>query len=206
VLDAPDIVDEFPSKILDIGADGSLAVALGQAVYVWAAGDAVKLMEAGTTIDSVCWVGEHLALSGAGHTELWDVVRKCCIQIFRDHAGRTGAMDSFEGKFATGGNDGMIFTYDRTGNLVAQISAHSGPVCGLAWSIDGVSLESGGADSTVCIFGASKLEEKSDIPFRIRRRFRPLRGCLQQFWSQDRWIETELCECCMSATRMNSDP
>jgi cell division cycle protein 20 (cofactor of APC complex) len=153
-LDAPDVLDEFPSKLLDINDRDVMAVALGASVYIWRDGDAMELMSADANIDSVCWVADCLALSGRGQTELWDVSRRCVVHHFApDHRGRCGAMAACQGRLATGGDDGRIHIYDQRGAFFKALHGHDGEVSALAWSLDGAHLASGGADGVVNVWG-----------------------------------------------------
>jgi cell division cycle protein 20 (cofactor of APC complex) len=155
-LDAPDVLGEFPSQLLDINSRDMMAVALGASVYIWRDGTALELMSGDTPIDSVCWVADFLAFSGAGHTELWDVTRQCAVQLYTDHCGRSSAMAAFQTRLATGGADGMIHVYDQRSDLSKQFRAHHDDVSALAWSPDGAYLASGGADASVILWGPGR--------------------------------------------------
>ena len=159
LLEAPDVSVELPSKIIDISDSGTMAVVLGNSVYVWDDGNVNELMASETTIDSVCWVGDKLALSGRGHTELWDVTRACAVQLYSDHKGRVAAMSSFENRLATGGADGVVHVYDQRGGLKNKMNAHNGEVCSLAWSHDGLNLASSGTDKFVNVWGGKKRQK-----------------------------------------------
>ena len=156
ILDAPDVSTDFPSQLIDVNSKNTVAVALGPTLYVWSDGQVEELMSAGTTINSVCWVGDHLALSGDGHTELWDVNRRQAIHLYNDHDGRSGVMGVYENKLATGGADGMVHVYDRRGGMVNSFKAHSGEVCGIAWSLDGSNIATSGEDKFVTVWGGRK--------------------------------------------------
>ena len=159
LLEAPDVSVELPSKIIDISDTGKMAVVLGTSVYVWDEGEVNELMASETTIDSVCWVGDKLALSGGGHTELWDINRVCAVQLYKDHEGRVAAMSSYENRLATGGADGVIHVYDQRGGLKNRMNAHKGEVCSLAWSHDGMNLASSGTDRYVNVWGGKRRQK-----------------------------------------------
>ena len=157
VLDAPGLSDVVPSKLVDMNSNGVLSVALGPSVYIWKDGQAEELLSTdGMLIDSVCWVGDHLALSGGGHTELWDVTRATTIQSFKDHRTRTGCLASYENILATGGDDGIIHIADKRCQQSRSIDAHDGEVSALAWSLDGLNVASGGFDGCVKVWGSDK--------------------------------------------------
>ena len=157
VLDAPGLSDLFPSKLIDINANNILGVALGTSVYIWRDGNTEELLSTdGMMIDSVCWVGDHLALSGGGHIELWDVNKSTTIQSFKDHRTRVGCLASYQDVLATGGDDGVIHISDRRGKEAKTIDAHDGQVSSLSWSLDGATLASGGVDGCVKLWGTTK--------------------------------------------------
>ena len=156
ILDAPEVSTEFPSQLLDVNAKNMVAVALGITVYIWNDGSVEELMSAGTTINSVCWVGDHIALSGEGHTELWDVNRKQAVHLYNDHDGRSGVMAAHENRLATGGADGKVHVYDKRGDLTNSFKAHAGEVCGIAWSLDGSNIATSGEDNLVNVWGGRR--------------------------------------------------
>ena len=156
ILDAPDLSTDFPSQLIDVSSQNHVAVALGSTVYIWNDGSVEELMSAGTTINSVCWVGDHVALSGDGHTELWDVNRKQAIHLYNDHNGRSGVMSAHDNRLATGGADGKVHVYDRRGGLTNSFQAHTGEVCGIAWSLDGSNIATSGEDELVNVWGGRR--------------------------------------------------
>lgn len=162
VLDAPDVLDEFPAKIIDINGDDVIAVALGTTVYTLENGEGIKLMECNTPINAVCWINnKFLALSGDGRVELWDSYKKKAVYVFTQHNNRAAALSSGKGVFATGGADGIIHLYDYKFNHIGKYKAHDGEVCGLCWSNDrNPILASGGMDGYVVIVQNQTLLKK----------------------------------------------
>lgn len=162
ILDAPDVLDEFPSKLIDINDEDVMAVALGSNVYIWEDGCAAELMNGNTPINAICWIdNKYLALSGDGQVELWDSKKKKAVYIFHQHRNRAAALSSGKGIFATGGADGIIHLYDYKCNHIGKYKAHDGEVCGLCWSLDNNPiLASGGMDGYVVIVQNQTLLKK----------------------------------------------
>jgi len=155
VLDAPYVLNDFPTKLIDFNDDGCLAVALGTSVYLWNNNEEVVEMMSGTTvINSLCWMDEGLVISGSGHIELWDVQRQCAIQAFDDHDERAVGMSSYGHRLATGGHDGVIRVTDSRSGNSTTFTGHRGEICALSWSMDGAYLASGGNDNQVYIWGS----------------------------------------------------
>ncbi|KAH0788467.1 cell division cycle 20.1, cofactor of APC complex-like [Histomonas meleagridis] len=158
ILDAPDVLGEFPCKILDINQKNEIAVALGSSVYVWEEGQANELMHGCTAINAVCWVGDYVALSGSGYVELWDVSRMCAVKTLNGHDKRAAALAYGNGLFATGGADGIVNVYDLRADTVQPYHAHKGEVCSLSWSLDGRSLASCASDNSIAILGSRNVK------------------------------------------------
>lgn len=156
ILDAPNVMKDFPSKLIDFDIDGKLAVCLNSSVYIWDSGLVTELMTGSVPINSVCWAADGLLLSGDGHIELWDVVKGCAIQEFDDHDERAVAIATHDYRVATGGADGLVKVYDKRGDLVSNLQLHKDEVCGLAWSPDGKLLASGSCDNSACVIGGKK--------------------------------------------------
>lgn len=166
-LDAPYVKTDPPVKLIDMNNRNELVIAIENSVYIWKDGRNHVLMEGDVPIDGVCWVGNHVAISGCGHVEIWDVQQEEAIQEFYDHDRRAAAMSSYEfDKFATGGSDGVVCMFDlRTNRNNRLIKAHHGQVCTLSWSPDGMTLASGGDDCDVCVFEPKqKVHIKHEAP------------------------------------------
>lgn len=146
ILDAPNVQQCLPLKLIDFNSHGDLAVALGNSIYIWSQGQVNVLLESkGTKFDSVCWCDEGLILSGSGHSELWDVRRQSAIKEFVDHENRCCAISTCGELVATGGDDGRIYVTDLRSSDSRSIGAYRkyGEVSGLAWSYDGRFLAAG---------------------------------------------------------------
>lgn len=154
VLDAPDVKRDLPAKLIDMNERNEIVIALENNVYIWKENNTHVLLQGKVPIDGVCWVGDHVAISGLGHVELWDVRHQETIHEFQDHKNSAAALSSYgNNSFATGGDDGIVYMYDlRTSRNNRMYNAHNGQVCSLSWSPDGSMLASGGDDNNVCVF------------------------------------------------------
>lgn len=86
---------------------------------------------------------------------VWNLDSGSADLILGDHAGSARALAiSPDGtRFASGGEDGMIYVYDtQTGAQIAAFSGHPGAVLTLAFSPDGTLLASGGDQETVFLW------------------------------------------------------
>ena len=166
LLDAPDVLDSFPEKLIDINkSNNMIAVALNTNIYIYNDGNVSELMDGNVEINGVCWVGNDLAISGGGHIELWDVRQQQAFQEFRDHDRRAAAMSSYENRFATGGDDGLIYLYDIRDSSCQRMNAHpNSEICALSWSLDGTTLASGGLDCYVNVIGKRKMRLPHKAP------------------------------------------
>uniref|UniRef100_A0A7N2ML88 Anaphase-promoting complex subunit 4-like WD40 domain-containing protein n=1 Tax=Quercus lobata TaxID=97700 RepID=A0A7N2ML88_QUELO len=82
-LDAPDLVDNYYLNLLDWGSCNVLAIALGNAVYLWDAyngstSELVTVDNEDGPITSVSWApdGQHIAIGlNNSEVQLWDSVK-----------------------------------------------------------------------------------------------------------------------------------
>ncbi|OHT05605.1 anaphase promoting complex protein [Tritrichomonas foetus] len=166
-LDAPEVLNCQPLKVIDVNERDELAVALGTSVYIKKGSETPLLMNGNVDINAVCWVGDHLAISGEGHVELWDVNRQQPLRDFYDHTDRAAALSSFGGnRLATGGADGAVCMFDlRMEEKSMKCNNHRAEVCSLSWAPDGSMLASGGFDNTVYVFdGKKKIRINHEAP------------------------------------------
>lgn len=166
-LDAPDVKNDIPLKLIDINDNNEIVIAIANNVYIWRDRQTYTLLNDGDVpIDGVCWVGKDVAISGLGHVELWDVNRTETIQDFYDHQNRAAAMSSYGNfSFATGGDDGVVCKFDLRTNKFNKINAHRGQVCSLSWSPDGSALASGGDDCIAYVYDQKqKVHIKHNAP------------------------------------------
>ena len=81
ILDAPDLVDDYYLNLLDWSSTNTVAVALGQSVFLWNAstGATHKLVEtagSGNIVTSLAWASNGSSLAIGTHSaevQLWDV-------------------------------------------------------------------------------------------------------------------------------------
>jgi WD40 repeat protein len=156
VLDAPDVLDEFPSQLIDFSRRNQLAVALGTTIYLWDDDNVNQLMEADAPITALCWVDDHLAISARGEVELWDVSSAAIVRAMVPHTERCAAMAFRSHRLATGGADCLIHVSDHRAPAGSAFTGHRGEVARLAWSPDSSRLASGGCDARVIVWGDQK--------------------------------------------------
>ncbi|OHS96883.1 hypothetical protein TRFO_01968 [Tritrichomonas foetus] len=155
ILEAPDVINEFPSQLIDISNKNSIIVALGSAVYLWQKGNVTEVLESELDINSVCWVDDHVVISAKGQVELWDVNKCQIIRSFVPHDNHVGSISSFGGyRIATGGDDSIINISDVRSNTHEPLFGLHGEVTNVKWSPDGSNLASiSDVDEKVMIWG-----------------------------------------------------
>jgi WD40 repeat protein len=163
VLDAPGMVDDYYTNLLEWTSRNVVAIALGEAVYAWNGdtGEASELCR-GSEEESVTSLasslsGLHLAVgTGEGTAQIWDIETQQKIRTMRCHSSRVGVLSWDKYILSTGCHDGSIFNHDVrvADHKVGEMIGHSAEVCGLAWRADGHQLASGGNDNTVNIWDA----------------------------------------------------
>ena len=162
VLDAPNLLDDFYLNLVDWSQTNILAVALGQAVYVWnACTSTVSLLcDLGddAQVTSVSWSqkGAHLCVGDAsGAIHVWDVNHQKEVRTLGGHQNRVGASSWSGALIATGSRDRSILVRDvRVGeSFQRRLSGHKQEVCGLKWSLhDENQLASGGNDNKLFVW------------------------------------------------------
>ncbi|KAF1347522.1 WD40-repeat-containing domain protein [Delphinella strobiligena] len=166
VLDAPGLVDDYYLNLLDWSSGNQVAIGLERSVYVWSAesGSVNSLLEcpADTYISSVKWSqdGAYVAAGlGTGEVQIWDVEEGTKLRSMHGHDTRVGVMGWNKHLLSTGSRSGLVFNHDVriAQHKVAELSGHSGEVCGLEWRADGAQLATGGNDNLVNIWDARSL-------------------------------------------------
>jgi cell division cycle protein 20 (cofactor of APC complex) len=166
ILDAPDMVDDYYLNLLDWSTNNTLAVALGQVVYLWnaASGEINELMSvdgADDHITSVSWIGEgggHLAVgTNSCDVQLWDTGSEKQVRTMGGHEGRVGALSWNQHLLSSGSRDGTIINHDVRirEHATATLASHTQEVCGLKWNREGTMLASGGNDNLLCLWDAA---------------------------------------------------
>lgn len=162
-LDAPDLLDDYYLNLIEWGPNNILAIALGKAVYLWAAETgAIDLLCEVTGEDdhvtSVSWMqdGSHLAVATASNNDvqMWNVAAKKKVRSMKGHTARVGALSWNQHILSSGSRDASIFHHDvrLPNHHVATLLGHTQEICGLKWSQDGTQLASGGNDNVCAIW------------------------------------------------------
>ncbi|XP_042865899.1 cell division cycle protein 20 homolog isoform X2 [Penaeus japonicus] len=161
VLDAPELLDDYYLHLLDWSVNNHLAVALGNSVYVWNAGDGsitpLCQLDDPDYICSLSWIKEGNVLgigNSSGVTQLWDVAQQKLVRSMAGHESRVTTLSWNSYILSSGSRSGQIFHHDVrvADHHVATLAGHSQEVCGLKWSPDGRLLASGGNDNQVNIW------------------------------------------------------
>jgi WD40 repeat protein len=166
ILDAPGLKDDFYLHLLDWSVTDTLAVGLGNAVYLWNGIDAsVEQLHdfEDNEITSVQWLsdGHRLAVGlFNGVVNIFDTSTKDIVTKYYAHSKRVGIMSRLPNNpnlFSSGSLDKHINTYDiRTTALAMCHTGHPQEVCGLKWSHDGRMLASGGNDNKLMLWSLKK--------------------------------------------------
>ncbi|KAK7063068.1 ubiquitin-protein transferase activating protein [Halocaridina rubra] len=161
VLDAPELLDDYYLHLLDWSVNNHLAVALGNCVYIWNAGDAsitsLLQLDESEYVCSLSWIKEGTVLGmglSSGLTQLWDVGQQKLIRTMGQHDGRVATLSWNSYILSSGARSGQIFHHDVriADHLVSTLNGHTQEVCGLKWSLDGRYLASGGNDNQLNIW------------------------------------------------------
>ncbi|KAJ4456998.1 putative Cell division cycle 20.1; cofactor of APC complex [Paratrimastix pyriformis] len=171
VLDAPQMTDDYYLNLLDWNQHNILAVALGNAVYLWNAttGDNDKLVELpeGQLITSVSWCPRHksniIAVGTSGKdVQLWDADRKMQMRNLRGHEDRVASLAWNGSIVSAGSRDTSIINFDvrlPDPRIATMSGFHQQEVCSLRWSPDGTQLASGGNDNQLFIWDSMQLHQ-----------------------------------------------
>ncbi|CAM9490997.1 unnamed protein product [Pylaiella littoralis] len=167
ILDAPDLVDDYYLNLISWGHNNVLAVALGQAVYLWNAASGsiehlLTLPEQNDYVTSVEWMGreggDFLAV-GTNHSavQLWDASKLRQVRTMSGHSARVGTLAWKRHVLSSGSRDSSIIQHDvrMLNHKIATLAGHEQEVCGLKWSPDGSTLASGGNENFLCLWDAN---------------------------------------------------
>lgn len=174
ILDAPDLMDDYYLNLVDWSPRDIIAVALGPAVYLWnhKSGSIDELMALPNENDYICslkWIpgGTHLAVGTSdAMTQLWDVEAMRQLRGMNGHTDRISCLSWNEHMLSSGSKDATIVNHDVRirDHHVATLNGHEQEVCGLAWSLDGQTLASGGNDNKLMIWDAASTAGRSQRP------------------------------------------
>ncbi|ONH95702.1 hypothetical protein PRUPE_7G086200 [Prunus persica] len=171
-MDAPGVVDNFYSNLLDWSSSNILAIALENSVYLWNPSNhsIIKLVtidDEDGPVTSISWAldGQHIAVGlDNSWVQLWDSVSVRLIRTLRGgHHGRVGSLAWNKRILTTGGMDGRIINNDVRvrSHIVGTYKGHEAEICGLKWSPSGQHLASGGNDNVLFIWDRSTASSNS---------------------------------------------
>ncbi|KDO57689.1 hypothetical protein CISIN_1g019847mg [Citrus sinensis] len=176
ILDAPYLMEDYYSKVIDWGRNNVLAVALGPVLFLWKweNGKVKKLLQVPGEDDyptSVSWSHDAKTLAVGymdSKLQLWDAETSKLVRNLEGHHRRvaTSSWNHWNGHILTSGSkDKSIINHDVrvSNNVTSCIKAHSGEVCGLKWSNEGNLLASGGDDNVVRIWERSKMSSSKSL-------------------------------------------
>ncbi|KAI3707319.1 hypothetical protein L6452_25738 [Arctium lappa] len=164
-LDAPELVDDYYLNLLDWGVTNTIAIGLGNSVYLWDAyeGTSCELLSTDDDcgpVTSVKWApdGTYIAVGfNNSEVQLWDSSTNQLLRTLRGHGSRVGSLDWNNHILTTGSMDSLIINNDvriRSHNI-GTYRGHHKEVCGLKWSTSGQQLASGGNDNLLFIWDLS---------------------------------------------------
>ncbi|DBA92204.1 hypothetical protein WJX77_008151 [Trebouxia sp. C0004] len=169
VLDAPRLMDDFYSNLIDWSRQGLLAVALGADLYVYntVTSKPFKVASYEVTVRSVAWSqsGAHLSVGlHSGKVDLWDINKMSKVRSFAGHSKHVTALSWNSHLLSSAGSEGIVLNRDMRvpEDSIAALKGHRSTISGLKWSHDDRQLASGGNDNLVCIWraGMSKPQQR----------------------------------------------
>ncbi|KAK9190860.1 hypothetical protein WN943_019470 [Citrus x changshan-huyou] len=150
ILDAPYLMEDYYSKVIDWGRNNVLAVALGPVLFPWKweNGKVKKLLQVPGEDDyptSVSWSHDAKTLAVGymdSKLQLWDAETSKLVRNLEGHHRRvaTSSWNHWNGHILTSGSkDKSIINHHVrvSNNVTSRIKARSGEVCGLKWSNEG---------------------------------------------------------------------
>jgi cell division cycle protein 20 (cofactor of APC complex) len=161
-LDAPNIIDDYYTNILDWGQNNLISIALANKIFIYDYNTEIthKLSECNTNYTSLSWIpnSSYLAIATNGYIEIWDYnVKKIILNIHSHYTTnidyRIGTLSNNDKILTSGGGDGIMNNYDiRVPNIISSLHTHKGEICGLKWDHSGTKLISGGNDNKLFIW------------------------------------------------------
>lgn len=172
ILNAPDIMDDYYLNILDWGNNNILAIALNSTVYLWNAsnGEITELFTCENGyISSVSWIKEGTDFLAVGtstnQVQLWDIKKNKRLRSMDGHSARVSSLAWNQHILSSGSRDTTIINHDvRVARHISSVyRGHEQEVSGLAWSLDGKMLASGGNDNIVNLWDLNTSTETSPL-------------------------------------------
>lgn len=178
ILDAPELVDDYYLNLVSWGENNTLAVALGQCVYLWEADTGnirhlLQLRDNDDFVTSVSWVRDkanqnYIAIgTNLNAVQLWDAEAERRLRTLDGHSARVGALSWNQHWLSSGGRDSQIIQHDvRSRNhIVSTYVGHTQEVCGLRWNDEGSTLASGGNENLLCLWDAAMSRRGSNMGY-----------------------------------------
>lgn len=165
-LDAPDIIDDYYTSIIDWSTSNVIAVALSKSLYIWPVDstrnptELFKLRGQGS-ICSVYWPHSSPNIIAIGternNVNIWDVERGLQLRSLQGHNGRITCINGFTHILSSGSADTSINNWDlRIRNaLISTYQGHISGVCNLKWNQNGTTMVSCGSDENLLIWSSA---------------------------------------------------
>uniref|UniRef100_A0A0N4ZYQ0 WD_REPEATS_REGION domain-containing protein n=1 Tax=Parastrongyloides trichosuri TaxID=131310 RepID=A0A0N4ZYQ0_PARTI len=159
-LDAPDLVDDYYSNLIDWSSRNIIAVCLKNRLYLYDAltSEVTQLCDTTEDIASVKFnpSGEHIAFGmRSGEIKVWDIEKKAEIYSHENLYGRIGNLAwNNRGILTLATKSGYIINRDIKNyeKIIHKWKNHKYEVCGVQWNQSGELLASGGNDNVVNIW------------------------------------------------------
>ncbi|CAJ0586708.1 unnamed protein product, partial [Mesorhabditis spiculigera] len=175
ILDAPNLVDDYYTELIDWGEGGLLAAALGSELYLWNpdSGDISVLIDQDSAEDMITaakWSneGRFLAVGGeSGVIRLFDPSKgKELRKLTAPRLCRATCMAWKDHMLSIGYKSGQVVSHDVRikESVVGVLEGHSQPVCGVHWSPDGAQFATGGSDNLVHVWDSSRVTARGQTP------------------------------------------
>lgn len=166
VLDAPDIINDFYSQLMDYGKNGMFAIALNDKVYFWNNGKVTSLDFPNRTVRSLKFLssGRCIAIGFEDKMiEVWDVKKEKKVLNFLNSSSVV-TIDAFKGVGLVFGcrNGSLVFRLSGESKTREILCAHEQSVCKVLFSPDGKYLATGGNDNEVSIWDLQNFQRKSN--------------------------------------------
>ena len=185
VLDAPGLLDDFYSNLIDWSSRDVLAVALANRVYLWKTRLISELLPQGAMPGSVAWneSGDLLAIGTSdGRVQIIDTDTGQEIRTLNGDTKWVRSLAWNGQQLSSGRQGGLILQQDiRTPSLISEkkLSGHKSHVCGLKWSPNYQQLASGGNDDKLLVW-----DSRNSVPVCT---FTEHTGCVKAIaWSAHR--------------------
>ncbi|CEF62665.1 Fizzy/cell division cycle 20 related 1 [Strongyloides ratti] len=163
-LDAPDLIDDFYSNLIDWSSKNIIAVCLKNRLFLYDAltSEVTQLCDATEDIASVKFSpsGELIAFgTRTGEIKVWDLEKKVELFSNDNEFGRIGNLAwGSRGILSLATKSGYIINLDQRNynNVIHRWKNHKYEVCGIQWNSSGDLLASGGNDNIVNIWNVRK--------------------------------------------------